>query len=141
MAAIPFPAARRARLAVAVTFGCATVAGAGFGVLLLGPHEVAGLIGLAMIGPGVGPVIPIVFSAAGNTATVARSSMLGLAVSAGYVGGVVGPVLIGRLADRLGLSTALTTPLGFLALIVAGAGLLRAAAGTRERTAAPGVHG
>lgn len=119
----------------------ALVALAGFGVLLLMPHDAAGLVGFGLIGLGVGPVVPIVFSAAGNTATARRPSVLGLAVSAGYVGGVVGPVVIGALADRFGLSIALTTPLAFLGLILAGAGLLRAAAGAYEPTAPHGLHG
>lgn len=116
----------------------AVVALAGFAVLLLVPAEVAGLVGFGLIGLGIGPVVPLVFSAAGNTATTRRSSVLGLAVSAGYVGGVAGPVAIGALAERLGLSTALTTPLVFVGLILAGAGLLRAAAVAHD--AAQDVH-
>ena len=116
----------------------AVVALAGFAVLLIVPDEVAGLVAFGLIGLGIGPVVPLVFSAAGNTATTRRSSVLGLAVSAGYVGGVAGPVAIGALAERLGLSTALTTPLVFVGLILAGAGLLRAAAVAHD--AAQDVH-
>lgn len=123
---------------VALARAGAVVGLAGFGVLLLVPDEVAGLVAFGLIGLGVGPVVPLVFSAAGSTATRRRSSVLGLAVSAGYVGGVAGPVAIGALAEQLGLSTALTTPLAFVGLILAGAGLLRAAAGTHD--AVPGVH-
>ena len=47
---------------------------------------------------------------AGNTRTPSRPSVLGPVVSVGYVGGVLGPVLIGRLDGLIGLTAALAIP-------------------------------
>jgi hypothetical protein len=55
--------------------------------------------------------------------------VLGPVVSAGYVGAVVGPVVIGAVAQHVGLAWALTIPLAFVVLIIVAAGLLRGAAG------------
>lgn len=105
------------------------VALAGFAVLLLVPAAPAGLVGFGLVGLGLGPVVPMVFSAAGNTATRGRPSVLGSVVSAGYIGGVVGPVLIGAVASGTSLSVALLLPVAFVVLILVAAPVLGPAAG------------
>jgi MFS family permease len=107
----------------------AAIAGVGYLVFLLSPWPGLALPGFALAGFGLGPAVPVVFSAAGNTRTVRRASMLGPVVSAGYVGAVVGPVAIGAVAQRSGLAWALAIPLGFVVLIIGTAGLLGRGAG------------
>lgn len=101
----------------------------GYAVFLLAPSAVLSIAGFALAGLGIGPVVPVVFSAGGNTRTAKRPSLLGITVSAGYAGAVVGPMLIGVIGERFGLSWALVMPMVFLLLVVLAAGLLSGAAG------------
>jgi MFS family permease len=82
------------------------LAGAGF--LLVGavPTLPAALIGFAMVGLGVAPIVPLVFSAA---ARVGRSAGEGIAAVAtvGYGGFLVGPPLIGLVAETVDLRVSL----------------------------------
>lgn len=98
----------------AVARAGAAVAVAGLGTVLLAGHPTASMIGLAVLGLGVGPLVPIVFSGAGNTPTRWHGSALGITVSAGYLGSVTGPVLIGLIASGAGLAWALAVPIAFL---------------------------
>ena len=107
----------------------AAISAVGYLVFLLVPLPALALVGFALAGFGLGPAVPVVFSAAGNTRTARRASMLGPVVSAGYVGAVVGPVVIGAVAQHTGLTWALAIPLAFVVLIFVAAGLLRSGAG------------
>lgn len=111
----------------------AFLAAVGLAATLLIDQPLVSLIGFTVLGLGIGPVVPVVFSAGGNTPTRNRSSILGIVVSAGYVGGVVGPVMIGWLASHLGLVWALAMPLVFLILMLSTAQLLGGAAGSTQR--------
>jgi len=113
----------------------------GYALVLLGPSAVVGLVGFGLLGLGIGPVVPLVFSAAGNTRTRSRPSVLGPVVSAGYVGGVLGPMLIGRLDNVIGLTAALAIPALFLAVVLVGSPLLRAAAGHHDGLREPHISG
>ena len=105
------------------------------------PSAGVALVGFGLLGLGIGPVIPMVFSAAGNTGTRSRPSVLGPVVSAGYIGGVLGPVLIGRLDGVIGLTAALAMPAAFVALVLVGSPVLRAAAGNQPGQREPHVTG
>jgi fucose permease len=65
---------------------------------------------LAILGLGLGPTVPLVFSAAGKLSTGPNRSALGITVTAGYVGSIVGPLAVGFTADQLGLRAAFTIP-------------------------------
>jgi MFS family permease len=126
---------------VVVARAGAAISAVGYVVFLLSPSSVLALVGFALAGFGLGPAVPVVFSAAGNTRTKRRSSVLGPVVSAGYVGAVVGPVVIGAVAQHVGLAWALTIPLAFVVLIIVAAGLLRGAAGgTAPEPAEVAIH-
>jgi MFS family permease len=114
---------------------------AGFAIFLLVPVPAIALAGFALAGFGIGPVVPIVFSAAGNTRTEKRASLLGPAVSAGYVGAVIGPVAIGAVAERLSLSWALCVPVLFLVVVIVSAGLLARASGGVDSETKAHAHG
>ena len=113
----------------------------GFGLVLLVPSASVALVGFGLLGLGIGPVVPMVFSAAGNTATRSRPSVLGPVVSAGYIGGVLGPVLIGRLDGVIGLTTALAVPAAFVAVVLVGSPVLRSAAGSGPGAKEPHIAG
>ena len=109
--------------------GGAIVALIGFAMISFAPSAAPTLLGFAIMGFGVGPVVPTVFSAAGNTSSGRRTSVLGPTVSAGYVGGTIGPIVIGFIAEHVELSVALAFPAAFLLVVVFGARLLRTASG------------
>lgn len=113
---------------VALARGGALLAIAGYLVFLIVPSPAVALTGFALAGVGIGPAVPIVFSAAGNSRSRLRASVLSIAVSASYLGTVVGPMAIGWVAEHVGLAWALSGPLAFLTLVAVAAGLLRNAA-------------
>jgi fucose permease len=76
-------------------------------VTLLIANPVASVIGFACLGTGVALLVPTAFSAA-YSAGNAGSSIAFVAAS-GWLGYLLGPPLIGHLADRIGLSAALVT--------------------------------
>lgn len=117
---------------VVVARSGAALAMAGYLVFLFSGSPALALAGFTLAGLGVGPVVPVVFSAGGNTRTAKRPSLLGITVTAGYTGSVLGPMLIGAVGERLGLGWGLAMPLVFLTLVVAAAGLLSNAAGREE---------
>jgi MFS family permease len=94
------------------------VAASGFGLALAVDDPVAAIGGFALLGGGLGPVVPLAFSAAGNTGPRGSSRVLGRVVMMGYVGSIVGPAVIGFLAEQVGLRAALLLPVA-LAVVAA----------------------
>jgi MFS family permease len=93
------------------------IAAFGF-VLVIGfPTILVACIGYALIGVGVSNLVPIVFSAAGRAGPTA-SIGVSMTATAGYAGFLVGPPIIGFLADHLGLRGAFVL-LFFAAIAVA----------------------
>jgi predicted MFS family arabinose efflux permease len=80
--------------------GMSLVAIALAGVLLIG-HPVPAVLGFALIGLGIANAVPILFSAAGRHEPAAPS--LAAVFTVGYTGFILGPPLIGGLADTIGL--------------------------------------
>ena len=70
------------------------------GVLLIG-ETVPAVIGFAICGLGIANAVPLLFSAAGRLDPPGPS--LAATFTIGYAGFIVGPPLIGLLADRNGL--------------------------------------
>lgn len=79
-------------------------------------------VGFALVGVGVALVAPILFNAASRVQGVSRAAAIASATSVGYAGFMIGPPLIGGLAQ----ASSLTAALGVVALA---AGVL--AVGTR----------
>jgi MFS family permease len=98
--------------------GMALVAVALGGVLLIG-ETVPAVIGFAVCGLGIANAVPLLFSAAGRLDPPGPS--LAATFTIGYTGFIVGPPLIGLLADRMGLPTTLAL-LVIAALVVAALG-------------------
>jgi MFS family permease len=85
----------------------AGVAAGSFGVALLIGQVWSGLAGFAMLGAGLSVVVPLVFSAASRMGRPGPN--LALVTSTGYLGMLVGPAVIGGLAELVGLPGALGT--------------------------------
>jgi MFS family permease len=83
----------------------AGVAAASFGAALLIGHVWAGMAGFAVLGAGLSVVVPLVFSAASGLGRPGPN--LALVTSCGYLGTLVGPAMIGGLAEVAGLPAAL----------------------------------
>lgn len=76
-------------------------------VTLATANPVIGVLGFASLGAGVALLVPTAFSAA-YTAGGAGSAIAGVAAT-GWFGYLMGPPLIGHLAEKIGLSAALAT--------------------------------
>jgi MFS family permease len=74
--------------------------------------------GFLLVGLAVSTIVPIVFSAAGNTKGVNPSVGIAAATSIGYLGFFVGPPTIGFLADHFGLRIGLCFTLALLSVML-----------------------
>jgi MFS family permease len=105
----------------------ATSAFAALGAMLIVPRLLPSIAALGVVGLGLGPVVPLAFRTAGRTRRPGHASALPLVVTAGYSGSIVGPLLVGFIADLATLRVA------FLVPVVACAVSALAAAATRDR--------
>jgi MFS family permease len=93
-------------------------AAGGFGLALLAGRPGAALAGFACLGVGMASIVPIVFRAAGQVPGLLPGVSIAAVSTFGYFGFVVGPPLIGGVAELVGLPAALGA-LVLLALAVA----------------------
>jgi predicted MFS family arabinose efflux permease len=117
---------------VALVRGCGVLAAAGLATGLLVDAPVAGIVGFGCLGAGLSCIAPQVFSAAGSRDPAVAGQAIARVAGLGFLGFVVGPVLIGFTARLVGLPHALLIP-AVLALFVA----LSAAAIRPARQVAP----
>jgi fucose permease len=120
-------AARFGPVAVVRTGG--SVAALGLALALLIPDPRTALAGFALLGLGLAPVVPLTFSAAGNLGGAPAAAALGWVVTLGYVGSVLGPAVIGYIAQAVGLRAGLVLPAALCAVIAALASFAGSAAG------------
>ncbi|MER5183084.1 MFS transporter [Streptomyces sp. NPDC002896] len=97
---------------------CGVLASVGMATALLIGRPVAGIIGFACLGAGMSCIAPQVYSAAGQRDPAHAGAALSLVVSLGYVGFLVGPIVIGSVSTFTGLPAALGIP-ALLVLVVA----------------------
>jgi hypothetical protein len=110
----------------------ATAAAAcGMALALAVPHPATGIVGFAVAGAGLGPIVPTVVSAAGGARFGSLESVVSKVFTVGYMGGVVGPALIGFTAGFTGLRGALVIPICLVVFVFLAAGRLSTAAGGR----------
>jgi MFS family permease len=83
-----------------------SLAGLGFVLVAAVPTLPAALIGFAMVGLGVAPIVPLVFSAAAAAGRSAGEG-IGAVATVGYGGFLAGPPIIGFVADRFDLRVSL----------------------------------
>jgi MFS family permease len=85
----------------------AGVASLGFTVGLVIGRPVDALVGFALLGAGLGCVVPVILSAAGAVNNVDTGKAVATVAGCGWAGYVVGPVLIGGISSSTSLHTAL----------------------------------
>jgi MFS family permease len=88
-------------------------------------EAIVAMAALTVIGLFVGPAVPLAFRAAGALVLRPGRTALGLVVTAGYVGSIVGPLAVGFTADQVGLRTAFVIPAATCLLAAIGASALR----------------
>jgi len=94
-------------------------------VVLLSAHPVVAWVGFALVGAGLAPVAPILFSAATRVPGVSPAAAIASVTSVGYSGFMLGPPLIGALATASSLTWALGVVVLAAALLALGAGRVR----------------
>ncbi|WP_305785652.1 MFS transporter [Symbioplanes lichenis] len=121
-----------------------TVAAAGLALALLIASPAAGIAGWGLLGAGLSGIAPQVYSAAGNRDPRRAGRALSTVVSIGYLGFLLGPIVIGAAATVAGLTAALWIPVALALVVAASATALRlaapppGAAGAAGEAAAPG---
>jgi predicted MFS family arabinose efflux permease len=98
----------------------AGMAGFSFAAALIVGRVWAGLAGFAILGAGLSFIVPLVFTTASRLGRTGPN--LAFVTSCGYMGMLVGPGLIGGLAEAVGLPQALgvIVAFSFMAVILAG---------------------
>jgi fucose permease len=102
-----------------------TVAAAALTTAVVVNEAIVAMAALVLIGLFVGPAVPLAFRAAGALVLRPGRTALGLVVTAGYVGSIVGPLAVGFTADQVGLRTAFAIPVATCLLAAIGASALR----------------
>ena len=110
---------------VALVRFCGVLASIGMGTSLLIDRPLAGVVGFACLGAGMSIIAPQVYSAAGQRDPARAGAALSLVVSLGYVGFLVGPIVIGSVSTFIGLPGALGIPAVLVFLVALGAPALR----------------
>lgn len=98
---------------------------AGILLALFGGRVGFSIAGFALVGLGLSVVVPILIGAAGNRPGIEPSSGVAAVASFGYGGLLLGPPLIGMLAEHVGLRLALLVVVGLCAGLVLQAQLVR----------------
>lgn len=97
----------------------ALLAAGGLGAALVLHHPVAALIGFGCVGLGLSNLIPVLFSTAGRAPGIPPGVGIAAVSTLGYGGFLVGPPLIGLVAEPVGLPAALGLLVAFLVLVAA----------------------
>ncbi|TWG26783.1 MFS transporter [Actinoplanes teichomyceticus] len=114
---------RAGRLAMAL--GALAVCAAGCGLVVLLPSVGAAVTGFAIAGFGVGVLVPLAFSAAGEAAARSSDEVIARVNLFNYGGALLGAVLLGALSEPVGLRVAFLIPVAGVILAVPAARALR----------------
>jgi fucose permease len=95
----------------------AAVAAGGFLLVAALPGVAAALVGFVLIGFGAANIVPVLFSASGNVPGVPPSVALAGVTTIAYAGLLLGPALIGFVADWTSLPAAFVMVAAMLAAI------------------------
>jgi MFS family permease len=99
----------------------------GIGLAVAGGVPALAIVGFGLVGAGLACSFPLLLSAAARTPGVAASTAIAAIATAGYTGFLVGPPLLGSLAEAITLRWAL----GLLGLIGVAVALFGGAVGRR----------
>jgi hypothetical protein len=86
---------------------------------------VPSIVGFALMGAGLAPVVPLLYTAASRAPGSTSAAAIAAAASIGYSGMLIGPPLIGAIAHVTSLAVALWVVVGALGLLAIGAGGVR----------------
>ena len=95
---------------------------AGFLAVALLPWTVAALAGFVVVGIGASNIVPVLFSGAGRVPGVPPGIALATVTTIAYTGLLLGPALIGFVADATSLPVAFVLVAGMFAAVAAAAG-------------------
>ena len=101
--------------------GGGILAAIGLSTALLFPHPYSSIFGFFMVGLGLSSIVPIAYSIAGNAKSLPPGVGLAMVTTVGYSGFLVGPPIIGLIADWQTLQFALgVVLLLFITMILLG---------------------
>lgn len=98
-----------------------TIGGIALAASILAAEPALTIGALVILGVGLGPAVPLAFSAAGRVRWPNGPTALSIVVTAGYVGSIVGPLLVGLTAELAGLRAAFAIPVVMCVAIAAAA--------------------
>ena len=101
------------------------VAAIALGLALLAGHTVVAFVAFSCLGLGIANVFPLVVSAASRSRAPGPAVAIATVTTGGYTGVLIGPPIIGFLADATSLPIALGLVVALCALIAGLAGLVR----------------
>jgi predicted MFS family arabinose efflux permease len=101
--------------------GGAVLAAVAMAVVLASGHAAVSILGYALVGAGLAPVVPILFNAATRVQGKSRAASIAAVSSIGYAGFMIGPPLIGGLAQAFSLTAAMWVVVLASALLAIGA--------------------
>lgn len=78
--------------------GCGVFTTIGLLIAVFFPYLIPATIGLLLVGAGVSPVVPLVFSAAGKSKVLPPAVAIAAVSSIGFIGLLIGPPMIGFIA-------------------------------------------
>jgi fucose permease len=99
----------------------AALAAVSMAAVLLSGHVTLSLIGYALVGAGLAPVVPILYNAATRVPGSSRAAAIAAVSSIGYAGFMIGPPLIGSIAQALSLTAAMSVVVVMAGLLALGA--------------------
>ena len=88
--------------------GSGLLIAAGLAISIFFPYLTSAIIGFLLVGFGVSSVVPLVYSEAGKSKTIAPGIALAAVSSIGFLGFLFGPPLIGVVAGLAGLQASFT---------------------------------
>ena len=115
--------------------GCGLLAAAGMTLALLWPNPLVALAGFAVVGLGLANVVPVLFSASARLPGIGAAQGIAAVSAMGYAGLMVGPPLIGFIAERSSLALGLSTVVAFALVLAAAARPALAAGSSRDGVA------
>lgn len=103
--------------AVAVTRVSAALTVCGFVLATATGDAVVGVLAFAVVGLGISAIVPLAWSSATQKEPAAPGRAIAAVATCGYLGFLAGPVLVGALAETIGLAPAVLVA-GLLVLVV-----------------------
>ena len=86
----------------------ALLAAVSMAIVLLSGHPVVSLVGYGLVGAGLAPIVPLLFTAASRVPGSSSAAAIAAVSSIGYSGFLIGPPLIGSIAQTTSLAAALS---------------------------------